>query len=88
MRVRTSPAGLAPSFRRIRAGALACVVFALFAHPAYAQTPSTVNRPRFQGGATFIQAFAVGDFSQRVNTAAPTAGRRTFRHSGASDNMM
>ena len=69
MRVRTSPAGLAPSFRRIRAGALACVVFALFAHPAYAQTPSTVNRPRFQGGAIFIQAFAVGDFSQRVNTA-------------------
>src|SRR5690349_16011312 len=69
MRVRRSPAGLAPSLRRIRAWALACVLSALFASHAAAQTPPTVNRPRLQGGANFVQAFAVGDFSQRVNTA-------------------
>jgi hypothetical protein len=58
------------SLKRIRAAALVCVVSALFPHPARAQTPSTVDRPRFQGGVNFVQAFAVGDFSERVNLAA------------------
>src|SRR5262245_55329749 len=46
------------------------VVSAVMAHPAYAQTPSTATRPRFQGGVDFVQAFAVGDFSERVDLAA------------------
>ena len=58
------------SLKRIRAAALACVVSALFPHPAHAQTPSTVHRPRLQGGVSFVQAFAIGDFSERVNLAA------------------
>jgi hypothetical protein len=43
---------------------------ALIAPSAFAQTSSSAGRPRFQGGASFIQAFAVGDFSERVNLAA------------------
>jgi hypothetical protein len=42
----------------------------LVAHPAQAQTSSAPERPRFQGGVNFVQAFAVGDFSERVNLAA------------------
>ena len=57
------------SLKRIRAAALTCVVSALFPHPAHAQTPSSVDRPRFQGGVNLVQAFAVGDFSERVNLA-------------------
>jgi outer membrane protein with beta-barrel domain len=50
----------------LRAGAVACVFSALAAHSAQAQTP---ERPRFQGGVNFVQAFAVGDFAERVNLA-------------------
>jgi hypothetical protein len=49
---------------------VAWVVFLLAAHSAYAQTSSAPQRPRLQGGASFVQAFAVGDFSERVNLAA------------------
>ena len=37
---------------------------------AYAQTSPAAGRPRFQVGASFVQAFAGGDFSERVNLAA------------------
>jgi Outer membrane protein beta-barrel domain len=59
MRVRMSLAGL-----------IACFLCALTAHSAQAQTSSPAERPRFQGGASFVQGFAVGDFSDRVNLAA------------------
>jgi hypothetical protein len=65
-----SLAGFLHSFRRTGAGAIACIVSALIAHPAHAQTSSPAGRPRFQGGVNFVQAFAVGDFSERVNLAA------------------
>ena len=54
----------------VRAGAVACVLSVLAAHSAYAQTSSAAGRPRFQAGASFVQGFAVGDFSERVNLAA------------------
>jgi hypothetical protein len=54
----------------IRAGAAACVLSVLAAHSTYAQTPAARGRPLFQGGASFVQAFAIGDFSDRVNGAA------------------
>ena len=53
-----------------RGGAVACVLVALTVPSAFAQTSSAAGRPRFQGGASFIQAFAVGDFSEHVNLAA------------------
>jgi len=56
--------------RAIRAGVLACVVSAVAAHSTDAQTSTAAGRPRFQGGASFVQAFAVGDFAERVNLAA------------------
>jgi len=38
----------------------------LVAHSAQAQTSSSApERPRFQGGVSFAQAFAVGDFAER-----------------------
>jgi hypothetical protein len=46
------------------------LVSALLAYPAHAQTSPTAARPRFQAGASFIQAIAVGDFSERVDLAA------------------
>ena len=55
---------------RVRARTIACFLFAAFAHSAHAQTSPSPQRPRFQGGASFVQAFAVGDFSERVNLAA------------------
>ena len=58
------------SLRRVRARTIACFLFAVFAHSAHAQTSSSPQRPRFQGGASFVQAFAVGDFSERVSLAA------------------
>jgi hypothetical protein len=54
----------------IRAGAMTCVLVALGAHSTYAQTSAAPGRPRFQGGVSFVQAFAVGDFSDRVSLAA------------------
>ena len=70
MRVRTSLAGLVGSCRGVRIAAIACALSAPFAHPAHAQTASSVERHRFQAGANFVQAFAVGDFAERVNLAA------------------
>jgi hypothetical protein len=49
---------------------MACVLIALVAPSAHAQTSSPAARPRLQGGANFVQAFAVGDFAERVNLAA------------------
>jgi hypothetical protein len=69
MRVRMSLAGLVHSFRGPGAAAIACIVSAFVAHPAHAQTSSPAERPRFQAGANFVQAFAVGDFAERVNLA-------------------
>jgi hypothetical protein len=57
------------SFTGIATGAMVVIVATLVAHPAHAQTPPTTERPRLQGGVNFVQAFAVGDFSQRVNLA-------------------
>lgn len=57
------------SSRGVRARAIACFVFAAVAHSAHAQT-SPPQRPRFQGGVNFVQAFAVGDFAERVSLAA------------------
>jgi len=53
-----------------RAGAFACVLSALVVNSAHGQTSSAATRPRFQGGASFVQAFAVGEFSEHVNLAA------------------
>jgi hypothetical protein len=58
------------SYRGVRATAIACFLFAMVAHTAHAQTSSPPQRPRFQGGVSFVQAFAVGDFAERVNLAA------------------
>jgi hypothetical protein len=49
---------------------VACFLSVVAVHSAHAQASSAAARPRFQGGASFIQAFAVGDFSERVNLAA------------------
>jgi hypothetical protein len=68
MCVRTSPATLVRSRRP--GAAVACVISLLIASPANAQSPSTSKLARFQAGADFVQAFAVGDFAQRVNVAA------------------
>jgi len=46
------------------------VLSALGVHSAHAQSSPPAGRPRFQGGVSFVQAFAVGDFSERVNLAA------------------
>jgi hypothetical protein len=70
MRVRMSLAGLVHSCRGVRTAVIACALSAPFAYPAHAQTPSTSTRPRFQAGANFVQAFAVGDFAEHVNLAA------------------
>ena len=58
------------SLRHARATAIAGYLFAVLAHSADAQTSSSPPRPRFQGGVNFVQAFAIGDFSERVNLAA------------------
>jgi len=58
----------------VRAGAVAGALSLLAAHSAYAQTSSAAGRQRFQGGASFVQAFAVGDFSERVNLAVGGVG--------------
>ena len=54
----------------MRATAIVGFLFAALAHTAHAQTSSAPQRPRFQGGVSFVQAFAVGDFAERVNLAA------------------
>jgi hypothetical protein len=59
--------GVSPGVRAI---AVASLLSLLAAHSAYAQTSSAAGRPRFQAGASFVQGFAVGDFSERVNLAA------------------
>jgi len=59
------------SVHAVRSAAMACICSALIAHTAHAQTSSSApQRPRFQGGVNFVQAFAVGDFAERVNLAA------------------
>jgi outer membrane protein with beta-barrel domain len=54
----------------VRARAIASILFVVVAHSAHAQTSSPPQRPRFQGGVNFAQAFAVGDFAEHVNLAA------------------
>jgi hypothetical protein len=68
MRVRTSPGRLAHLSGTI-AASVTCGMLTLVAQAANGQTPP-VSRPRLQGGADFVQGFAVGDFRQRVNLAA------------------
>lgn len=67
MRIRRSPVRPVSALRRVVGAAM---LFVVSAHSAHAQTASTAKRPRFQGGVDFVQAFAVGDFAERVNLAA------------------
>lgn len=69
MRVRTSSGRLAPSPKGTTAASVTCGVLMLIAQAANAQT-SPPTGTRLQGGAGFVQGFAVGDFAQRVNLAA------------------